>query len=374
MRSHTPAWLRWGGMTLLMVVLVALPFMNEAFRVNQFIKWMCLAVAAAGLNLLTGYNGQISVGHGALYGLGAYTSALIVVHSTTPMLLTIVAAAVVCFFAGVLIGVPALRIKGLYLALVTLAVAVLFPEILDQFSSRTGGRIGQSMSDPQPDCPRGRPECPIRWESPISGLAEDQWRYFIVLAITVAMFVLVANVVRSRVGRSLVAIRDNEVAAETSGVHVARTKIITFGLSAAIAGVGGAMLALLNGNPRVNPGSFELLVSIYLLVAIVVGGPATIIGPAIGAAVYGIFTDVIAPELPGNYENATPVILGVLLVVQMLIAPNGNAGQCKDLHARIAAKRRGVDNDSTGTPSGEPTGGAGGAEADIQAVANPGGT
>lgn len=374
MRSHTPAWLRWGGMALLMVVLVALPFMNEAFRVNQFIKWMCLAVAAAGLNLLTGYNGQISVGHGALYGLGAYTSALIVVHSTTPMLLTIVAAAVVCFFAGVLIGVPALRIKGLYLALVTLAVAVLFPAVLEQFSSLTGGRSGLSMSVPQPDCPRGRPECPIRWESPISGLAEDQWRYFIVLAITVVVFVLVANVVRSRVGRSLVAIRDNEVAAETSGVHVARTKIITFGLSAAIAGVGGAMLALLNGNPRVNPGSFELLVSIYLLVAIVVGGPATIIGPAIGAAVYGIFTDVIAPELPGNFENATPVILGVLLVVQMLIAPNGIAGQFKDLQARIAAKRRGDDNDSTGTPSGKPTGGAGGAEADAQAVANPGGT
>jgi branched-chain amino acid transport system permease protein len=371
MRSHSPAWLRWGGMTLLMVVLVALPFMNEAFRVNQFIKWMCLAVAAAGLNLLTGYNGQISVGHGALYGLGAYTSALIVVHSTTPMLLTIVAAAVVCFFAGVLIGVPALRIKGLYLALVTLAVAVLFPAILEQFSSLTGGRSGLSMSVPQPDCPRGRPECPIRWESPISGLAEDQWRYFIVLAITVAMFVLVANVVRSRVGRSLVAIRDNEVAAETSGVHVARTKIITFGLSAAIAGVGGAMLALLNGNPRVNPGSFELLVSIYLLVAIVVGGPATIIGPAIGAAVYGIFTDVIAPELPGNFENATPVILGVLLVVQMLIAPNGIAGQFKDLQAHIAARRDGAGG---GPPNDAPADGGGGSPGAEQKIANPGGT
>jgi branched-chain amino acid transport system permease protein len=168
-----------------------------------------------------------------------------------------------------------------------------------------------------------------------------------------------------------VAIRDNEVAAETSGVHVARTKIITFGLSAAIAGVGGAMLALLNGNPRVNPGSFELLVSIYLLVAIVVGGPATIIGPAIGAAVYGIFTDVIAPELPGNFENATPVILGVLLVVQMLIAPNGIAGQFKDLQAHIAARRDGAGG---GPPNDAPADGGGGSPGAEQKIANPGGT
>ena len=368
MRSHTPAWLRWGGFTLLMLVMIALPFMNEAFRVNQFIKWMCLAVAAAGLNLLTGYNGQISVGHGALYGLGAYTSALIVVHSTMPMLLTIIVAAVVCFAAGVLIGVPALRIRGLYLALVTLAVAVLFPAIIEQFSSLTGGRSGLSMSVPQADCPRGRAECPIRWEPPIDGLAEDQWRYFIVLAITVAVFVLTANVVRSRVGRSLVAIRDNEIAADTSGINVSRTKIITFGLSAAVAGIGGAMLALLNGNPRVNPGSFELLVSIYLLVAVVVGGPATIIGPAIGAAIYGIFTDVIAPELPGNFENATPVILGVLLVVQMLIAPNGIAGQFKDLQAHIAARRN-----ASGEGPGDGEGESGNAGA-RQEIANPGGT
>lgn len=341
MTGTTPKWLKWGGLTVLGVVLVALPFMFASFRVNQFITWMCIAVAAAGLNLLTGYNGQISVGHGALYGLGAYTAALLVTDAQWPMLLTIVGAAVVCFVAGLVIGLPALRIKGLYLALVTLAVAVLFPAVIEQFSDLTGGGSGLAMVVPQDDCPRGRAECPIRWESPIDGLANDQWRYFIALVLTVLAYVVVANIVKSRMGRSLVAIRDNDIAAEVSGVDVARTKILTFGISAAIAGVGGAMLALLNGNPRVNPTSFTLLVSIYLLVAVVVGGAATVIGPAIGALIYGLFTDVVGPELPGNFENAVPLILGVLLIVQMLVAPNGIVGQFKDLQARLASRRAG---------------------------------
>lgn len=331
--------LRWPRYVLgivFAVVLVALPFMFPAFRVNQFITWMCLAVAAAGLNLLTGYNGQISVGHGALYGLGAYTSAILVTEAGWPMLVTVVAAAAVCFVAGVAIGLPALRIKGLYLALVTLSVAVLFPAIVEQFSGITGGGSGLSLVVPQDDCPRGRPECPVRWESPIDGLASDQWRYFLFLAITVGMFVLVANIVRSRTGRSLVAIRDNETAAEASGIHVSRVKILTFGTSAAIAGVGGAMLALNNG--RLNPTSFSLLVSIYLLVAVVVGGAATIIGPAIGTIVAGLFSNVIAPELPGRFENAAPVILGVLLILQMLLAPNGIAGQFRDLMAKLSVR------------------------------------
>ncbi|MFV0316702.1 MAG: branched-chain amino acid ABC transporter permease [Microthrixaceae bacterium] len=332
-------WAGWVFGAVVAVLLIAVPFSFAPFRINQFITWMCIAVAAAGLNLLTGYNGQISVGHGALYGLGAYTAAIIVTRSTVPMLLTVLIAAAVCFVAGVAIGLPALRIKGLYLALVTLAVAVLFPAIVEQFASLTGGGRGLALVVPQQGCRRGRPECPIRWESPFGFLEDDQWRYFLVLAITAVVFLVIANLVRSRVGRGLVAIRDNEIAAESSGINVSRVKIITFGVSAAVAGIGGGMLALLNGNPRVNPTSFSLLVSIYLLVAIVVGGSATVLGPAVGAIVYGLFTDVIAPELPGNFENATPVILGVLLVVQMLVAPNGIVGQVNDMRARIAARR-----------------------------------
>lgn len=343
-----------------LVVLLVLPQQMPAFRVEQIITWMCVAVAAAGLNLLTGYNGQISVGHGALYGLGAYTSAILVTKAGLPPLLTVVLAAVVCFVAGLLIGLPALRIKGLYLALVTLAVATLFPSIIESFPGLTGGTSGLPIVVEQDGCPRGRPECPIRWDNPF-GLADDQWRYYLTLAVTIVAFVIVANIVRSRVGRSLVAIRDNEIAASVSGIDLARTKIVTFGVSSAIAGVGGAMLALNQG--RVNPTSFTLLVSIFFLVAVVIGGAATIIGPAVGAVVAGLFEDVIGPELPGNLENSVPVILGVLLIVQMLVAPSGIVGSINEARAKFAARHSGGDaagqNGGTDGDGGHSSAGAG---------------
>jgi branched-chain amino acid transport system permease protein len=335
---------------LAVVVVLAVPFVfaDQGFRLQQFSGWMAFAIAAAGLNLLTGYNGQISVGHGALYGIGAYTVALLVSEQGWPFLATIPAAAVLCFVVGVVVGLPALRIKGLYLALVTLAVATLFPLVVEQFSSLTGGRSGKSLTSLQldPRCVRRRGEeaCldtarprAVRWESPIDGLNSDQWKYFLFLAITAVMFFLMANLVRSRIGRSLVAIRDNEVAAAVSGVDVARTKILTFGVSAAMAGVGGAVFALNAGT--VNPTSFTLLLSIYLLVAVVIGGPSSVMGAAIGAVVYGVFIDVISPELPERAEAATPLILGILLVLQMFFAPFGIVGFYKKAMAKVTANR-----------------------------------
>jgi ABC-type branched-subunit amino acid transport system permease subunit len=144
--------------------------------------------------------------------------------------------------------------------------------------------------------------------------------------------------------RSLVAVRDNETAAEVSGVNVSRVKILTFGVSAALAGIGGAVFALNNG--RVNPSSFTIVLSIYLLVAVVVGGAASVVGPAIGAVTYGLFVDVISPELPERLKPATPVILGVLLVVLMLVAPGGIVGLWRSTVARMRARR--------GTPGAAP--------------------
>jgi branched-chain amino acid transport system permease protein len=138
-------------------------------------------------------------------------------------------------------------------------------------------------------------------------------------------------------GRALVAIRDNETAAEVSGINVARTKILTFGISAGIAGIGGSIFALNTG--QVNPSSFTLTVSIYFLVAVVVGGASTVTGPAIGAVVYGLFVDFLAPELPERLKAATPVILGVLLILQMLLAPSGVVGSYRLLMGKLAARR-----------------------------------
>lgn len=330
------------------IVLVVVPLQTPAFRNEQFVGWMAIAIAASGLNLLTGYNGQISVGHGALYGIGAYSVALLITDAGVPLWIAVVLAAVICFVVGIAVGLPALRIKGLYLALVTLAVATLFPLLIEQFSSVTGGGSGLSITSPQ-ETPRGVVERPIQLTSPFSGLAPDQWKYYVFLALTVIVFVVTRNIVRSRTGRSLVAVRDNETAAEVSGIHVARVKILTFGVSSAMAGLGGAVFAL--NNVRVNPSSFTIAVSIYFLIAVVVGGAASVIGPAIGAVAYGVFIDVISPELPDRLQPATPVILGVLLIVLMLVAPGGVVGWWRMLVTKRTARRRVEATSATAGPA-----------------------
>ena len=321
---------------VVLAVMIALPFQYPSFRVEQFCGWIALAIGACGLNLLTGYNGQISVGHGALYGVGAYTTAILINRAEVPLFVATVASALVCFVVGVLIGLPALRIKGLYLALVTLAVATLFPLVIEQFPGLTGGSSGLPITSEQ--MYRGElRDRRIRLESPFEGLEPDQYRYFIFLAIAFVCFWLTRNLVLSRVGRSLVAVRDNETAAEVSGVPVAQVKIVTFGISSALAGIGGSLFAL--NLTQVNPSSFTIVASIYFLIAVVVGGAASIVGPAIGAVIYGVFTDVVAQEFPDRLSGAQPVVLGVLLIVMMLTAPGGVVGVYRTVQARLAARR-----------------------------------
>lgn len=320
---------------VLLVLLVAVPFQFPSFRVEQFTTWIAIAIAACGLNLLTGFNGQISVGHGALYGIGAYTTAILISDANWPFWAAMAGAAVLTFVVGVAIGLPALRIKGLYLALVTLAVGALFPLAVEQFSGLTGGSSGKTVTTPQEY--RGMVvDRRIRFEGP-GGLEPDQWRYLMFLGVAVVCFVLTRNLVRSRTGRALVAVRDNETAAAVAGIPTSTIKILTFGISAALAGIGGAVFALNAGELR--PSSFTIFISINFLVAVVVGGAASIIGPAIGAVFYGAFTDLIAPELPERVKPATPVILGALLIVLMLTAPGGVVGMYRTVQARVRLRR-----------------------------------
>lgn len=318
------------------VIVIALPFQLAPYRVDQMSTWMTLAIAALGLNLLTGYNGQISIGHGALYGLGAYTAGLMVTRAHAPLLVAVLAAGVVCFVAGVIIGLPALRIKGLYLALVTLAVATLFPLAIEQFRSLTGGNQGLEIRTEQLYRGAMRPR-PVKFASPFESLADDQWKYFVFLAVTVVCFLLTRNLIKSRMGRALVAIRDNETAAAVSGIPVARTKIYAFGCGSALAGIAGGLMAL--DIATIYPSSFTISVSIYFLVAVVIGGAATITGPIVGAVIYGAFNDIVIPELPNQLQPASAVILGGLLIVQVLLAPGGVVGSVKLAQAKIAARR-----------------------------------
>ena len=295
--------------------------------VNRFSLIMCLALAALGVNLLTGFNGQISVGHGAFYGVGAYTAFLLVADQEWPFWAAAAGAAVVTFALGLLVGLPALRIRGLYLAVVTLALAALFPQVLKRFGDLTGGSQGRQIT---------RQETPEVYDfnRPPEGsdLAPDQWRFYVILIVTVIAFVLVRNLVRSRVGRALIATRDNETAAEVVGVPLARMKVVTFGLSAMLAGIGGAMQTYLEGS--VNPSKFEISLSIEILVMVVVGGAATIIGPAIGA-----FLVVELPEwLPSDTPQASLVLFGLLLVLLMRVAPGGVVGLSRQLWAKVARR------------------------------------
>jgi branched-chain amino acid transport system permease protein len=299
-----------------LVAAVALPFFFSSYRVSQFTLVLAYAVAALGLNLLLGYSGQISLGHGAFFALGAYVTAILVAKSGWPHVATIPVAAAICFAAGFAVGIPALRLHGLYLALVTLGLAVAMPQLIKRFEGLTGGTQGLSAAPPAVP----------GW---LSFLADDQWLYLLNLAIALAMFVLAAGIVRGRVGRALVAVRDNPIAARTFGVDLAGYKTRAFAISAAYAGVAGSMFAIAIG--FVAPESFGIALSFSFLAAIVVGGLATVAG-AIFGALFIEFVPVYAADVD---EALAAVIYGGVLIVFMYVLPTGVVGLLRRLGARV---------------------------------------
>src|SRR5690606_16347548 len=216
---------RWVVAGALLAAAIYAPFQLVPFHVFQLAMVLIYAVALLGLNLLVGHAGQISLGHGAFFAIGAYTAAIMMFAGGLPYLTTLPAAAAVAFVLGLLLGVPAMRLRGLYLALVTLAIAIFLVPLLKRFEEVTGGSMGLSLAKPEPPA----------W----SGLAEDQWLYFLALAVALAAFTLAASLLRSRVGRALHAVRDNEIAAEVMGVRLSFYKTLAFAWSAMFAGVAG---------------------------------------------------------------------------------------------------------------------------------------
>ena len=326
----------WAGV---LVLAVLLPFFFSSYRVSQFTLVLAYAVAALGLNLLVGYSGQISLGHGAFFALGAYTTAILVAKSGWPHLATIPVAAAICFAAGFAVGIPALRLHGLYLALVTLGLAVATPQLIKRFDGLTGGT--QGLSAPPPAVPGF-----------LNFLADDQWIYLLNLAIAVVMFVLAAGIVRGKVGRALVAVRDNQIAARTFGVDLAAYKTRAFAISAAYAGVAGAMFAISIG--FVAPESFGLALSFSFLAAIVVGGLATVSGAIFGA----LFIEFVPVYAADVNEALAAVIYGGVLIVFMYVLPTGVVGLLRRLGARVRP-RKGEGGEHAGTRFERGTAGAG---------------
>ncbi|HEY1941612.1 MAG TPA: branched-chain amino acid ABC transporter permease [Roseiarcus sp.] len=320
---------RWFAIAVVLVAAVALPFVTSGYQTFQLSQVVVYAVALLGLNLLTGVNGQISLGHGAFFAIGGYAAAILIVKLHVPYAFAIPIAGVVCFVAGFLFGLPALRLGGLYLALATFALAMATPQLLKfkAFDAYTGGVQGLLLTKPQ--APLGLP------------LTRDQWLYLLCLAFAAPLFWAASNLVHSRIGRALIAIRDHPIAAETMGVDAALYKTTTFGVSAAYTGVAGALMSLIVG--FVSPDSFGLFLSLSFVVGIVVGGLASIPGVVVGA-VFIEFIPNIADSIAdvfGESAKAMPwAIYGLLLILIMYAAPSGAAGAGRKLVAAVARLRR----------------------------------
>ncbi len=311
---------RVAALAALLLAVCALPFLVSNYHTFQLTLVLVYAIALLGLNILTGYNGQISLGHGAFYAIGAYVAAILMDKFGVPYWLTVPVAGVVCLAAGFLFGLPALRLEGLYLALATFALGVSMPQLLkyQHLEKWTGGVQGIVILKPDP--PFGLP------------INQDQWLYFFTLAVALVMFVLGWNLLRGRVGRSLVAIRDQPIAAEAMGVHNALYKSLAFGVSAMYTGVAGALGAI--AVQFVAPDSFTIFLSISLLVGIVIGGLASISG-----AVYGALFIQFVPNIADQISKAAPwAIYGVFLIGFMYLMPVGVAGALRIGWARIKRK------------------------------------
>jgi branched-chain amino acid transport system permease protein len=296
------------------LVLVALPFVLSDFRTGQLATVGAYFIAILGLDILTGHSGQISLGHGAFMAIGAYTTAILVGHHGIRDLATIPVAAAVAGGIGLLAGVPALRLSGLYLALATFGIAVVFPTVLKKFDHFTGGSTGISFFGNAHQTGRG---------AGVVGLSNAQWLYALTWVIGAALFLLAWYLLSSRFGRSLRATRDSELAAAASGVNRAAYRVGAFGLSAAYAGVAGALFAI--NIAYVSPDSISIQLSLYLLVGSVVGLYGSIWGALAGALLIQFLADVVGliPHVDTKQAGPTTFAFGALLVVLMLLLPLG---------------------------------------------------
>jgi branched-chain amino acid transport system permease protein len=311
------------GVAFVLIGACVLPFTTSSYHLFQLTMVLVYAIALLGLNILTGFNGQVSLGHGAFYAIGAYTTAILLDKTGIPYWATVPMAGALCLVAGFIFGLPALRLEGLYLALATFALAVATPQLLKyrRLEAWTGGVQGITFAKPDPP--------------PYLPFDSDQWLYFFCLIVAVPLFIVGWNLLRGRSGRAIIAIRDNSLAASAMGIDTAFYKSATFGISAMYTGVAGALGALVT--QFVAPDSFPIFLSLSFLVGIVVGGVSSIAGAVFGA----IFIEFV-PNIADAISDAAPwAIYGVFLIAFMYVMPQGVAGLLRSLAARWARRRSG---------------------------------
>lgn len=290
---------------LLLIVALVLPMLVDGFQTFQLTQVMVLAIAIMGLNLLTGFSGQFSLGHGAFFAAGAYVTAYLMSSELTSFPVALLLSGLVCFVLGLGFGFPALKLDGIYLALATFSLAVAVPQILklSVLEHWTGGVGGIVLSKP-----------PVPGNLPVD---EDQWLYYIVLVAGLLLYALVRNLIAGRTGRAFLAVKDNALAARAMGINVTRMKVLAFGYSALVTGMAGGLSAL--ATQYVAPDSFTLFVSINLLVGLVVGGVGWLPGALAGA----IFIFFLPHLAEGVSQGLQGVVYGVVLIAVMYFAPKG---------------------------------------------------
>jgi branched-chain amino acid transport system permease protein len=310
----------WSRAIVIAGLVVALlpPFVAKNFVVFQLTLALIYAVAILGLNLLTGFNGQFSLGHSAFYGIGAYTAAILMDRADVAYYWTLPAAGAVCFVVGFLFGLPALRLHGIYLALATFALAIAMPQLLKSapLEPWTGGVQGIVII--KPEAPFGLP------------LNADQWLYYFTILVAAVLYACAVNLVRSRTGRAIMAIRDNPIAATAMGIDVALYKSLTFGVSALYTGIAGALGAI--AVQFVAPDSFTFNLAIAMFVGLVIGGVGSIPG-TLFAGLFVLFVPNIAEQVSKGLAQA---VYGIILIVVIFVMPSGAAGFVRMTVQRLA--------------------------------------
>ena len=303
-------------MAILIIALIMFPFVSSPYLLFLGCMVGIAVISATGLNILVGLTGQISLGHGGFMGVGAYTAAWLAGNSGLPFLLIISLAGIMTASVGMVVGLPSLRVKGLYLAIATMAASVILHFVFVHWESVTGGNAGINIRNTE-----------------VFGIAlnSDFKMYFIIVPFAILAVLGERNLLRTRIGRAFIAIRDRDISAEVLGVNLLRFKLMSFGLSSFYAGCAGALWAYFY--KVVTPESFPLETSIFYLAAIIVGGMGTVLGPILGAAfmalvpeVLKMMTELVEPIIPNAQVHLSPVkgiVFGVLIVCFLLFEPHG---------------------------------------------------
>ena len=307
---------RW--LIALFVVLAVFPFVAGPYWVFLACLMAINVASATGLNILTGYTGLVSLGQAAFMGVGAYTVARLEIDFGTPFLLNLVAGGLMAGLVGIVVGVPSLRVKGLYLAIATIAASVILHFIFGNWVAMTGGSSGLAMP----------PASLFGFE-----LDTPARLYWLILPITTLMVAGAANLFRTRIGRAFIAIRDRDISAEVLGIRLLRFKLMSFALSSFYAGVAGGLWAYFFR--VVTPESFPLTMSIFFLAAIIVGGMGSILGGILGAVFMTMVPEalklgvgLVSPWLPDAVALLSPVrtiVFGGLIVAFLIFEPQGLA-------------------------------------------------